>query len=146
MFDYQAAFCWRNTALYGGLFLFGLLYFVTRNRHVPVLSWLMKPVKLWGFLLFLLPMAVDGFSHMFGFRDMSEDVLMDMWYGWTVGSEVFSFNWWIRIITGLLAALGAVKFAFPRIDKVVEQSEAMRLMYLESARASQRQVAVGSGQ
>lgn len=130
MFGYQVAFCWRNTAIYGGVLLFGVLYGLARDRDVSVLRWLKRPIRLWVFLLFLLPMALDGISHMLGLRDMAENVMMDMWYGSLFkGAQVFSFNWWIRIFTGLLSALGFVWFAFARINKGMEQSEALRLAY-----------------
>lgn len=132
MFGYQVAFCWRNTAIYSGLFLFGVLYGLARDRNLRRLRWLLKPIKWWVFVLLLLPMAVDGITHMLGLRDMSENVPMDVWYGWLYGnpgSQVFSPNWWLRIITGLLAALGVVWFAYPRMNMAVEEGEALRRAY-----------------
>lgn len=126
------AFCWRNTAIYTGLVLFGVLYGLARDRNLRRLRWLRRPIKWWAFVLLLLPMAADGITHMLGLRDMSENVPMDMWYGWLYsnpGSQVFSPNWWLRIVTGLLAALGVVWFAFPRINRIVEESEALRQAY-----------------
>lgn len=128
---YQVAFCYRNTALYGGTLLFGMLYSVARDRGLPGLRWLKSPLPWWGFALLLLPMAVDGLSHMLGLRDdMFPGGSFDMFL---VGSQAFSLNWWLRIVTGALAALGGVWFAFPRMDKTMEESEAMRLMYKEMA-------------
>lgn len=127
MFGYQAAFCWRNTAIYGGMFLFGLLYALARDRKLPWLRWLLRPIPLWGLILLVLPMALDGTTHLLGLRDMNANVSMDMWYSLLVtssGSQIFSINWWLRIVTGLLAALGGVWFSFGRFNKVVEQSEA----------------------
>lgn len=130
MFGYQVAFCWRNTAIYGGLLLFSILYGLARDRNVAMLRWLKRPIRIWTFLLMLLPMALDGFTHIFGLRDMVENVNMDMWYGSLFsGSQVFSANWWLRIITGMLAALGFVWFVFPRINKVVQDSEELHLSY-----------------
>ncbi len=130
MFGYQVAFCWRNTAIYGGLLLFSILYGLARDRNVAMLRWLKRPIRIWTFLLMLLPMALDGFTHILGLRDMVENVNMDMWYGSLFsGSQVFSANWWLRIITGMLAALGFVWFAFPRINKVVQDSEELHLSY-----------------
>ncbi len=145
MFGYQVAFCWRNTAIYGGLALFGVLYGLARDRDILWLRWVKKPTGLRGLLLFLAPMALDGFSHIFGLRDMSENVNMDMWYGSLFsGSQVFSFNWWLRILTGSLAALGFVRFAYPRFDKAMEQSEVMRMAYRQPAVGyAQQQPAAG---
>ncbi len=135
MFGYQVAFCWRNTAIYSGTLLFGLLYGLARDGDVSWLRWLTKPLRWWIFVLLLLPMALDGFSHMLGLRDMSTNVPMDIWYGalYGAGSQVFSLNWWLRIITGLLAALGVVWFAYPRLERVVLESENQRLVYGKSA-------------
>ncbi len=130
MFGYQVAFCWRNTAIYGGLFLFGILYGLARDRNIVALRWVRKPIPLWALILMLVPMAADGFTHIFGLRDMVENVNMDMWYGSLFsGSQLFSANWWLRIITGLLAALGLVWFLFHRVNAGVAASEELRFSY-----------------
>src|SRR5207245_10619393 len=96
-------------------------------------GWLWKPIPSWVFALLLLPMAVDGFTHMLGLRDNMVDT-MDMSFGsFYIGSQVWSLNWWLRIITGLLAALGAVWFAYPRMDRTIEESEALRMVYERAA-------------
>jgi uncharacterized membrane protein/glutaredoxin len=124
VFGYQVAFCYRNTALYGGTFAFGLLYGVALRGRLPRLRWLKKPLPWWGAVLLVLPMAVDGFTHMLGLRDSMLDMAADPSFGmFYVGSQPFSLNWWLRVITGLLAALGAVWFAYPRMERAVEESE-----------------------
>jgi hypothetical protein len=58
---------------------------------------------------------------------------MDPTFGaFFVGSQAFSFNWFLRITTGLLAALGIVWFAFPRIDRAMVESEALWQSYQAS--------------
>lgn len=77
---------------------------------------------------------------MLGVRDMDENVNMDMWYSLlfnSSGSQVFSVNWWLRIITGLLASLGGVWFAFGRFDKVIKESEAAWRNYNDMYRRAQ---------
>jgi len=134
VFGYQVGFCYRNTALYGGTFLFGLLYAAAlrggnSRRGLPGLGWMKTPLPWWGAALFALPMAVDGVTHMLGLRDMT-DMMADPSFGaFYIGSQPFSLNWWLRIITGLLAALGAVWFAYPRMERAVEESENMRVAY-----------------
>jgi uncharacterized membrane protein/glutaredoxin len=136
VFGYQVAFCYRNTALYGGVLLFGMLYGLARDGRAASLGWLKRPVSWWGLVLLLLPMAIDGFSHMFGLRENTMDGSFGSFY---IGSQPFSLNWWVRIITGLLAALGAVWFAYPRMERAVSDSEAVRLAYqLSAARAAER--------
>jgi len=139
VFGYQVAFCYRNTALYGGVFLFGIMYGLARDRNVSRLQWLRRPAPWWALVLLLLPMAVDGFTHLLGLRDNMLGMSADPTYGmFMVGPEIFSFNWWLRVLTGLTAALGVVWFAFPRMDRAVEESESLQLLYQQSAVARQQ--------
>ena len=95
----------------------------------------------WALVLLLLPMAIDGLTHMFGLRDSMLGMSADPTYGmFMVGSQLFSFNWWLRVLTGLTAALGVVWFAFPRMDRAVEESESLMLIYQQSAMARQQSV------
>ena len=91
------------------------------------------------FALFLTPLAVDGLTHMLGLRDMMMDMntswgaganlnVEPMFGSFFVGSQLFSLNWWLRVITGLLAALGFVWFAYPRMNRSVVSSDAVTLM------------------
>jgi uncharacterized membrane protein/glutaredoxin len=134
VFGYQVAFCYRNTALYGGVLLFGIGYGLARDRDVPWLRWLKDPLPWWGLAMLMLPMLVDGITHMLGLRDSMLSYVEEPSYGtFLVGSQPLSLNWWLRIATGLLAALGAVWFAYPRMERTIEESEAMRLVYKQSA-------------
>lgn len=134
VFGYQVAFCYRNTAIYGGFIVFGALYGLARDRHVPRLQWLRKPLPWWLFAAMLLPMAADGLTHMLGLRDTMLDMTVEANFGmFTIGSQPLSLNWWLRIITGFLAACGTVWFAFPRMDRAVAESEAQAQIYRMSA-------------
>jgi uncharacterized membrane protein/glutaredoxin len=134
VFGYQVAFCYRNTAIYGGFIVFGALYGLARDRHAPRLQWLRKPLPWWLFAAMLLPMAGDGLTHMLGLRDTMLDMTEEANFGmFTIGSQPFSLNWWLRVITGFLAACGAVWFAFPRMDRAVAESEAQAQIYRMSA-------------
>jgi uncharacterized membrane protein len=131
---YQVAFCYRNTAIYAGFIVFGVLYGLGRDRNVSWLRWLRKPLPWWLFVPMLLPMAADGLTHMLGLRDTMLDMTVDANFGmFTIGSQPFSLNWWLRIITGFLAAAGAVWFAFPRMDRAIAESEAQLQIYKMSA-------------
>lgn len=131
---YQVAFCYRNTAIYGGFIVFGALYGLGRDRKISRLQWLQKPLPWWLFVPMLLPMAADGLTHMLGFRDTMLDMTVDANFGmFTIGSQPFSLNWWLRIITGGLASLAAIWFAFPRMDRAVAESEAQLQIYRMSA-------------
>ncbi len=110
----------RMVSMYGGLFLFGVVYALLRR-------WI-KPLSLWGLIFFSIPMAIDGVTHTIsdlyglgqGFRDsnvwlaeLTNYAFDPLFYA---GSDLGSFNWWMRLFTGLLFALGVIWFAFPHLD------------------------------
>lgn len=114
----------RMISFYGGVWLFGLLWLPFRRR-VKQISW-------WGFLLLILPMIVDGTTHLIsdfagisqGFRepniwlvDLSNNAFPASFYA---GDALGSFNSWMRWVTGLLAGLGLVWFTFPSVDSAFE--------------------------
>lgn len=112
----------RMVAMYGSIFLFGLLYALLRE-------WGIRPKGFsWKWLLLLiLPMALDGTTHLINdvlrldFRDVNL---------WAVGitggifplqfyaGDMFgSLNSLLRILTGLLFGLGIVGFLWPLMDR-----------------------------
>jgi uncharacterized membrane protein len=114
----------RMISFYGGIWLFGLFWSPFRNR--------VKQIPWWSFTLLLLPMMVDGISHFLsdiagagqGFRDTNiwlVNLTNNIFPAWFyAGDALGSFNSWMRWITGLLAGLGLVWFAFPAIDSAFE--------------------------
>jgi uncharacterized membrane protein len=109
----------RMISFYTSVWLFALILLPFRQK--------VKPIPWWGFVLFLLPIALDGGTHMLsdlagigqGFRDsnqwlalLTNNALSDSFY---TGDALGSLNSWMRLITGLLAGLGIVWFVFPRI-------------------------------
>jgi uncharacterized membrane protein len=137
IFGYQVAFCWRNVAIHTGLFGFGLLYFLSAMplsggpgaRVAPfvkgVLARLPGAIPLWVYLLTLAPIALDGFSHMFGLRDNLFNNPDPTFGSFLIGSQFLSLNWLLRIATGLLAAFGTIWFALPRFDKYMAMAAAI---------------------
>lgn len=111
---YKTALNHRMIAIFMGIVIGGLVWGLRRGR--PSLS-------LFAFMLFILPLLLDGFSHIIseqggGFRE-SNDWLVALMGG--MGTAVFysgdtigSFNWWLRTLSGLLFGLGLVWFTFPR--------------------------------
>lgn len=87
---FKIAVCERDTALYGSVFVSGLIYGVFRKR----LRRLRLP--LWACLLFLAPLAVDGSLQLFG---------------------LYESTWPLRALTGVLFGLGPVLYAYPLIDE-----------------------------
>ena len=125
---YEVGQCWRCNALYGGTFLFALLYGHARRSNSPRLQWLTKPLSPWLYVLLLLPIAVDGLTHMFGWRDAIDPSNPAVFGSFLVGSQEFSLNWILRIVTGLIAAVATVAFGFPRMQKAMDDAEAWRAM------------------
>lgn len=109
----------RMISFYTSIWLFALLWLPFRRK--------VKPLRWWGFVLFLLPIALDGGTHMIsdfagiglGFRDsnlwlaaLTNHIFPASFYA---GDTLGSFNSWMRLITGPLAGLGIVWLAFPYI-------------------------------
>jgi len=81
---WKVAICQRDVAIYGAMFLTGLI-FALANFRFPQLSW-----KL--FLLFLVPMAIDGGLQLIGLH---------------------SSNWLLRTITGVIFGVGTIWLIYP---------------------------------
>src|SRR3972149_4322113 len=88
VFDFQMAYCQRNFAIFLALLLAGLAYVFAR-RPVRPMDWRL-------YLLLIAPMAVDGFTQLFGWRES---------------------NWELRTITGALFGVASVWFLYPHIDR-----------------------------
>ena len=83
---WKVAFCERDVAIYGSIFVAGLAYGLIRRR---LGKWKM-PFRF--FLIFLVPMGIDGILQLFG---------------------VYESTWVLRTITGVFFGVGAVLFAYP---------------------------------
>lgn len=117
---WKVAWSDRMVSMYTTLLPAGLLFGLMRRR--------LQPLKWWGFALLLLPMVVDGGTHVLsdlqgvgqGFRDsnawlawLTGNVLPQTFYA---GDALGSFNWWMRLVTGVLFAVGGVWFAYPYLE------------------------------
>jgi uncharacterized membrane protein len=118
---WKVAWSDRMISFYTSIWLFGLLWWFIRR--------MVKPLPWWGFALLLLPMALDGGTHLIsdfagidqGFREtnqwlavMTNHLLPISFY---TGNALGSFNSWMRLFTGLLAGLGVSWFVFPLLHK-----------------------------
>ncbi len=90
---WKVALCERDVAIYGSMIVAGLLFGLFRRR-VPKL-----PVKI--YLLFLIPIAVDGLTQLFGLRTSS---------------------WWLRTLTGALFGMATVWLAYPYVQESMDQT------------------------
>jgi uncharacterized membrane protein len=88
---WKVAFCERDVAIYITVFFTGLLYSFVRDRLRPL------PFKI--YLLFLIPIAVDGVTQLFGLRES---------------------NWWLRTLTGALFGFASVWLAYPYVDDAMQ--------------------------
>lgn len=90
IFGHQLGMCARNFSIYASMFV-GSLIFMLSKRRLPSIPW-------WLWLLMLLPMAIDGTTQMFGWREST---------------------WELRAITGTLFGLGNIWFVLPLVQKAL---------------------------
>lgn len=125
---FKTALNHRMVAIFSAIFLGGLAW-----------AWAGRQPRLDAvlFLLFFLPLMVDGLSHVYseqngsGFRESNlwaailtaQSLPATFYQGHTIGS----LNWWLRTLTGGLFGLGLVWFLYPwlddRFDAVRQQLE-----------------------
>lgn len=84
---YKIGLCQRDVALYGGLFLAGLLFGLVRKRLRPL------PFLVYG--LCLLPLVIDGGTQLLSLRES---------------------NWLLRILTGGLTGVASVWLLYPHLE------------------------------
>ena len=90
---YKVALCERDVAIYGSVFLAGLLFAFLRQRgkvRAPLLK---------VYALFLIPIAVDGLSQLIGWRES---------------------NWWLRTVTGAIFGLASAWLAYPYVEDAMQ--------------------------
>jgi uncharacterized membrane protein len=83
---WKMAVCERDIAIYAAALVAGMVF--ARNRDLRPPNW-----KL--YVLLILPMALDGFTQLFGWREST---------------------WQLRVLTGLLFGAASVWLLYPRID------------------------------
>lgn len=112
---------------------------VSMYASVLLVSWIWYPVRrklkllpMWGFILFLLPMAVDGMTHMVsdfgglgqGFRDSNNWLAQLTGFHFPAafysGDALGTFNSLARLLSGLSFGIGIVLFGFPYIAEIFE--------------------------
>ena len=124
---WKVAWSDRMVSMFTSIWVFGILWWFFR-RKLPKLP-------IWGLVLFLIPMAIDGTSHLLsdisgigqGFRDtnlwlvtMTNNVLPLQFYA---GDAWGSFNSIMRLLTGILFGLGFAWFFFPLLDNAVREMD-----------------------
>ena len=84
---WKVALCQRDVAIYAAVFLTGVLYGLVRNR--------MRPLPFKFYVLFLIPIAIDGGTQLIGWRES---------------------NWFLRTVTGALFGFASVWLAYPYVE------------------------------
>ncbi len=124
---WKVAWSDRMISFYAMIPVFGLLYAALRRAGRPP-----RPIAWRLLLVLLLPLALDGGSHALsdllygvsggGFRDTNAWLAWlthSAWPGFYASDHFGTFNWWLRLITGLLAAWGVAFCAFPWVDGIM---------------------------
>lgn len=88
---WKVALCERDVAIYGSMVLAGVVFALLRNR--------VRRLPLPVFVLFVIPIAVDGLTQLFGLR---------------------TSTWWLRTITGALFGAGVVWLVYPYIQESMD--------------------------
>ncbi len=104
--SYQVCYCHRCTALYTSLLVISLVYTVGRWK---------QSISHRVLLLMTLPIAIDGGWHMLD--EMLPFVLR------SADNSVGSLNFWLRMVTGLLFGIGVILWAYPRLEREMDQLE-----------------------
>jgi uncharacterized membrane protein len=98
---FKMALCERDIAIYSAIFLFGILYAVTKRRIKP-LHWLAWVILGMG------PIGLDGFSQLFSQMD------------WPFLASILPYREstpFLRIFTGALFGLATAWFAYPYMEE-----------------------------
>ena len=90
---YKVAFCERDTAIFAGWLLAGLVFGLFRSR--------IRPLPWQGLFLLSFPMAVDGLLQLFGFLEST---------------------WARRTVSGLLFGAAVIWFAYPLVERGMNEA------------------------
>lgn len=101
------ATCQRNVAIYTALVVFGLGFTLVRQR--------LRPVRWRVFFLLIAPMALDGFTQLFGLREST---------------------WELRVVTGTLFSLASVWVLYPYLEQGMSEIAATLEARFSAARVS----------
>ncbi|MBI3760570.1 MAG: DUF2085 domain-containing protein [Chloroflexi bacterium] len=119
---WKVAWSDRMVSLYTSM-LAGMILSTALRKRLP-------PLPIWAFMLLLVPMAVDGGTHAvsdvlgggvgLGFRDSNTWLATMTSYQFPLtfyaGDAIGSFNWLMRLITGILMGLAVVWLILPMMD------------------------------
>ena len=124
---WKVAWSDRMVAMYGSLLIAGIPLWGWRDK--------LKPLPLWGLGLFLLPMALDGTTHVIsdfiggvgdGFRYHNNWLAVATNHAFSAtfyaGDVLGSFNSIMRLMSGLSFGIGVVWFLLPHLHATFADS------------------------
>lgn len=126
-YGFKVAWSDRMVSLYTTIWFMGLVFALTRRR--------LRPMSLWVAALLILPLALDGTTHMVsdmfggiaqGFRydnawlaTLTNHILPAWFYA---GDALGSFNWGMRLISGVLGGIAIGWVALTALHISVQQT------------------------
>ena len=128
---YKMALCQRDMAIYGSIFLFGILFAVTGRR--------IKSLPIWAWILFgVLPIGLDGVSQLLSqWVTMPELSFLEPIFGWIPYRESTPF---LRTFTGFLFGFTTAWFGYPLIEDAMADTRRLmktKITQVESAEISE---------
>lgn len=132
---YKTALCQRDVAIYGAIFLFGVLFAITGRR------W--KSLPIWAWILFgVLPIAFDGVSQLIGqWVAMPELSFLQPVLGWVPLRESTPF---LRTLTGFLFGFMTAWFGYPLIEEAMADTRRVMTTKMAVVEGDSEQVSTGS--
>jgi uncharacterized membrane protein len=119
---WKVAWSDRMVAMYTSIFLFGLLYALLRQRGIAI-----KGITWWLFVLFILPMGLDGTTHLINDALRLDFRQTNQWAvtltggllpaSFSAGDMFGSLNSLLRLASGLLFGFGVVAFVWPLLER-----------------------------
>jgi uncharacterized membrane protein len=126
---YKTALCQRDLAIYGAIFLFGILFAVTGRK--------MKSLPIWAWVLFgLVPIGLDGVSQLLSqWVSMPELSFLEPIFGWVPYRESTPF---LRTLTGFLFGFTTAWFGYPLIEEAM--ADTRRIMKTKIAQVEAAEI------
>jgi uncharacterized membrane protein len=108
---YKVAFCQRDAAIYGAIFVSGVVFGLLRRR------WEIKPLTWWAYILIgLVPMGLDG-----GYQLLSYALPLVFP---RISLQPYETTALMRVITGTLFGLATVWLAYPYVQSSMDDVRA----------------------
>jgi uncharacterized membrane protein len=123
---YKMALCQRDIAIYGAIFLFGLVFSLSGRKIKPL------PWYLW-ILMAVVPIGLDGFSQLLSQTGWA----IFAWIPLRESTPLF------RVITGVLFGLGSAWFGFPYLEEsILENRRDMQLRHAIVTQINEQKVSI----